>query len=74
MTNRNLKALADEGKFRPDLYYRLHVFPVSLPPLRADAGTAFVVFATPRDPSRVAPAIRRGVRELAGVTRERARP
>jgi DNA-binding NtrC family response regulator len=33
-THRNLKAWSVEGKFRPDLYYRLGVFTIHLPPLR----------------------------------------
>ena len=33
-THRNLKELVDQGKFRDDLYYRLNVVTISLPPLR----------------------------------------
>ncbi|MEW5736456.1 MAG: sigma-54 dependent transcriptional regulator [Thermodesulfobacteriota bacterium] len=33
-TNKRLKKLMEEGIFREDLFYRLNVFPISLPPLR----------------------------------------
>jgi two-component system, NtrC family, nitrogen regulation response regulator GlnG len=34
-TNQNLEALIAEGKFREDLFYRLNVVPINLPPLRS---------------------------------------
>src|SRR5271166_2331565 len=34
-TNKDLERLIEEGKFRPDLFYRLNVFRIELPPLRA---------------------------------------
>jgi DNA-binding NtrC family response regulator len=33
-TNKNLRTLANEGKFREDLFFRLNIIPIELPPLR----------------------------------------
>lgn len=43
-TNRNLQQMIQEGKFREDLYYRIHVFPISIPPLR-DRGEDVILLA-----------------------------
>jgi PAS domain S-box-containing protein len=43
-TNRNLQQMIREGKFREDLYYRIHVFPISVPPLR-DRGEDVILLA-----------------------------
>lgn len=42
-TNKNLKKQIEEGKFREDLYYRLNVIPVELPPLRDRDGDVLML-------------------------------
>jgi DNA-binding NtrC family response regulator len=37
-TNRNLRELVSEGKFRDDLFFRLNIIPIDLPPLRERTG------------------------------------
>ena len=70
-THRDLKAWSDEGKFRPDLYYRLGVFTIHLPPLRERGeDLALLVQFYLR---RISRELGREVREVAPEALERLR-
>ncbi len=43
-THRNLETAIREGKFREDLYYRLNVFPIEMPPLRSRSNDVTLLF------------------------------
>ena len=65
-TNRDLPAAMREGNFRADLYYRLSVFPITMPPLRArrdDIPLLAQFFVT-----KHAPRIGRRIDAIAGET------
>jgi DNA-binding NtrC family response regulator len=64
-TNQNLAQLVREGRFRRDLYYRLNVFPVRLPPLRDRVEDVF-----PLATHFLRHAARRLGREPAGISQE----
>jgi two-component system nitrogen regulation response regulator GlnG len=68
-THRDLKAWSEEGKFRPDLYYRLEVFTIHLPPLRARGDDLPMLVA--HYLRRFSCALGREVREAAPETLER---
>ena len=60
-TNRNLEQMVAEGTFRQDLYYRLSVFPIALPPLRSrreDIVPLAIHFAEKYGPKSNAPTCR----------------
>ena len=60
LTNRDLAAMVRAGGFRQDLFYRLNVFPITVPPLRDH-------------PEDILPLARRFVGELAGQVRPHLR-
>jgi Nif-specific regulatory protein len=62
-TNRDLEALAAEERFRQDLYYRLNVFPIHVPPLRDRR--ADILLLADHFVEKYAKASHKGVRRIA---------
>ena len=70
-TNRNLSQEVREGRFREDLFYRLNVFPIVLPPLRDRVDDIPLLAQFFLD--RSAPRIGRSARRISDVGLERLR-
>ncbi|MBV8757283.1 MAG: sigma-54-dependent Fis family transcriptional regulator [Deltaproteobacteria bacterium] len=68
-TNRDLRAMIDQGAFREDLYHRLAVFPIKLPPLRDRRADLLPIAKTLL--VRVAADLKRGVPKLTPAAEQR---
>ena len=68
-TNRDLRTMIDQGRFREDLYHRLAVFPIKLPPLRDRP--ADVIPLAKALLARVAHDLKRGVPKLTPAAEKR---
>jgi len=68
-TNRDLRTMIDQGRFREDLYHRLAVFPIKLPPLRERP--ADVIPLAKALLARVAHDLKRGVPKLTLAAEKR---
>jgi PAS domain S-box-containing protein len=68
-TNRDLKQIVKDGRFRDDLFYRLNVFPIEVPPLRARHDDVILLAAA--FAAKFAQRLGRGIEPLSDADRNR---